>query len=78
MAKMTIKLDSLKPYIDETVHKAVEDVKKNFIEKMRDEITKLQTYKMFPYEGNIYVERDDVLRIFDKYSTGDEENADSN
>jgi len=78
MAKMTIKLDSLKPYIDETVHKAVEDVKKNFIEKMRDEITKLQTYKMFPYEGNIYVDRDDVLRIFDKYSAGDEENADCN
>ena len=78
MAKMTIKLDSLKPYIDETVHKAVEDVKKNFIEKMRDEITKLQTYKMFPYEGNIYVERDDVLRIFDKYTEGDKGDADSN
>jgi len=72
MAKMTIKLDSLKPYIDETVHKAVEDVKKNFIEKMRSEITKLQTYKMFSNEDTVYVERDDVLRIFDEYSTGSE------
>ena len=78
MAKMTIKFDNLSAHIDEKIDEAVKDLKHDFIEKMRDEITKLQTYKMFPYEGNIYVDRDDVLRIFDKYSVGDEENADSN
>ena len=50
---------------------------KGFIETMRDEITKLQTYKMFPYEETVYVERDEVLKIFDKYTEGEEENADS-
>ena len=65
-------------YLDKKIEEAAESIKKDFIEKMRDEITKLQTYKMFPYEGNIYVDRDDVLRIFDKYSAGDEENADCN
>jgi hypothetical protein len=33
--------------------------------------------KMFPYNRTEYVKRDDVLRIFDKYTEGDEENADS-
>lgn len=74
---MTIKFDNLSAHIDETIQKAVEDLKHDFIEKMRDEITKLQTYKMFPYEGNIYVERDEVLRIFDKYSAEGEKNDDN-
>lgn len=60
-------------YIDKKVNEAVEDIKKGFIEKMREEITKLQTYKMFSNEATVYVERDDVLRIFDEYSTGSEE-----
>jgi hypothetical protein len=63
MAKMTIKFDNLSAHIDKKIDEAVKDLKHDFIEKMRDEITKLQTYKMFPYEGNIYVEHDDVLRI---------------
>jgi len=75
---MTIKLDSLKPYIDETVHKAVEDVKKNFIEAMKADIMNLQTYKLFENEKDVYVDRDDVLRIFDKYTEGDKGDADSN
>lgn len=74
---MEIRFDRLKTHIDETIQKAVEDLKHDFIEKMRADIMNLQTYKMFPYEENIYVVRDDVLRIFDKYSVGDEENADS-
>jgi hypothetical protein len=83
MAKMTIKFDNLSAHIDEKIDEAVKDLKHDFIEKMRDEITKLQTYKMqtykmFPNEDTEYVKRDDVLRIFDKYSAGDEENADSN
>ena len=44
---------------------------------MRAEITKLQTYKMFPYEETVYVERDEVMKIFEKYTEGEEENADS-
>jgi len=75
---MEIRLDSLKPYIDETLHKAVEDVKKNFIEAMRTDISKLQTYKLFEGETDVCVKRDDVLKIFDKYSAGDEEANDKN
>lgn len=73
---MTIKFDNLSAHIDEKIDEAVKDLKHDFIEKMREEITKLQTYKMFPYEETVYVERDEVLRIFDKY-TGGEENGDS-
>ena len=59
------------------VRNEVESVKKDFFKKMRDEITKLQTYKMFPYEATVYVERDEVMRIFDKYTSGGEGNGDS-
>jgi hypothetical protein len=37
------------------------------IDKARAEIEKLQTYKMFVGEKTVYVERDDVLAIIDKY-----------
>ena len=74
---MEIRLDSLKPYIDETVQKAVNDVKKDFIEAMRADIMKLQTYKLFEGEKDVYVERDDVLKIFDKYKAGESKDADS-
>lgn len=37
------------------------------IDKVRAEIEKLQTYKMFIGEKTVYVERDDVLAIIDKY-----------
>lgn len=61
-----------KKYIDKKVNEAVEDIKKGFIEKMREEITKLQTYKMFEGEDTVYVERDEVLKIFDEYTTESE------
>lgn len=64
-------------YLDKKIEEAAESIKKDFTEKMRDEITKLQTYKMFPYEDTVYVERDEVLRIFEKYMKGDDGNADS-
>ena len=74
---MTIKFDNLgariDKTIDETIQKAVKDLKHDFIEAMRADITKLQTYKMFPYEDTVYVERDDVMKIFEKYTEGDEE-----
>lgn len=73
---MEIRLDALKEHIDEKVKEAVEDIKQGFIEVMISEIIKLQTYKMFPYEETVYIKREDVLRIFDKY-TGGEENGDS-
>ena len=68
---MEIRLDSLKPYIDETIQKAVNDVKKDFIEAMRTDLMKLQTYKLFEGEKDVYVERDEVLRIFEKYTEGE-------
>jgi len=36
------------------------------------EIMKLQTYKLFEGEKDVYVERDDVLKIFDKYKAESE------
>ena len=44
---------------------------------MRTEIMKLQTYKMFPYEATVYVEREDVMKIFEKYTEGESKDADS-
>jgi hypothetical protein len=78
MAKITIKFDNL-AHIDEKIDEAVKDLKHDFIEAMRTDLMKLPyTYnKMFPYNRTEYVKRDDVLRIFDKYTEGDEENADS-
>lgn len=75
---MEIRLDSLKAYIDEKVKEAVEDIKQGFIEVMISEIIKLQTYKMFPYEETVYVERDEVLKIFDKYISESEAKNDNN
>jgi hypothetical protein len=48
------------------------------IDKIRAEIEKLQTYKMFIGEKTVYVERDDVLAIIDKYKEVRGNNADSN
>lgn len=70
---MEIRLDSLEAYIDEKVKEAFKDIKQGFIEAMISEIIKLQTYKMFPYEETVYVERDEVLRIFDKYTVKSED-----
>ena len=72
---MEIRFDSLKAYIDEKVKEAVEDLKHDFIEAMRTELIKLQTYKMFPYEETVYIKRDDVLRIFEKYTEADTESG---
>jgi hypothetical protein len=82
VGKMEIRLDSLKAYIDEKVKEAVEDIKQGVIEEMISEIIKLQTiklqtYKMFPNEDTVYVKRDDVLKILEKYTEGDEGDADS-
>ena len=37
------------------------------LDKIRAEIEKLQTYKMFVGEKTVYIERNDVLAIIDKY-----------
>ena len=65
-------------YLDKKIEEAAESIKKDFIEAMKADIMNLQTYKLFENEKDVYVDRDDVLRIFDKYSAGDEENADCN
>ena len=64
-------------YLDKKIDEAAESIKKDFIKAMRAEITKLQTYKMFPYEDTVYVERDEVMKIFEKYTEGEEENAEA-
>lgn len=74
---MEIRLDVLKEHIDEKIAETIVDFKKNFVDAMRADIMKLQTYKMFPYEETVYVERDEVMRIFDKYTSGGEGNGDS-
>lgn len=43
------------------------------LDKIRAEIEKLQTYKMFIGEKTVYVERDDVLAIIDKRKGESEE-----
>ena len=70
---MIIKLDSLKPYVDEAIEKAVKDLKHDFIEKMRADLLSLQTYKLFEGEKDVYVERDEVMKILEKYTEGSEE-----
>ncbi len=64
-------------YLDKKIKEAAEGIKKDFIKAMRNDLMKLQTYKMFENEATVYVERDEVLKIFDKY-TGGEEDGDSN
>ena len=59
-------------YLDKKIKEAAEGIKKDFIKAMRADIAKLQTYKMFPYEATVYVERDEVLKIFDKYTESEE------
>lgn len=55
-------------------------LKHDFIEAMRADIMHLQTYKLFEGETDAYIKRDDVMKIFEKYTEGDEgnEKTDSN
>lgn len=58
--------------------KAIEDLpsiqpKTEVLDKIRTEIMKLQTYKMFEGEDEVYVGRDDVLAIISKYKPESEE-----
>lgn len=42
------------------------------LDKIRAEIMKLQTYKMFGGEDTVYVEHEDVLQVIDKYKAESE------
>ena len=53
--------------------KGYEDGRNGVLSKIRAEIEKLQTYKMFVGEKTVYVERDDVLAIIDKHKGESEE-----
>ena len=64
-------------YLNKKIEEAAESIKKDFIEAIRTDLMKLQTYKMFPYEETVYVERDEVLKIFEKYTEGESKDADS-
>ena len=71
---MEIRLDSLKTHIDEKIDEAVKDLKHDFIEAMRTDLMKLPyTYKGFPSDRTKYIKRDDVLKIFEKYTSESEE-----
>ena len=50
-----------------------EDGKSDVFDKIRADIMKLQTYKMFEGEDTLYVERDDVLAIIDRYKESEDE-----
>ena len=41
-------------------------------DKIKANILTLQTYKLFEGEKDVYVKRDDVLKIFEKYTEGEE------
>jgi hypothetical protein len=58
--------------------KGYEDGKNEVLDKIRSDIAELQTYKMFVGEKTVYIERDDVLAIIDKYKEVRGNNADSN
>lgn len=40
------------------------------LDKLKAEIKEVQTYKMFEGEDTVYVKRNDVLQIIDKYKEG--------
>lgn len=41
------------------------------LDKIRTEIMKLQTYKMFIGEDTVYVKCNDLLKLIDKYRNGE-------
>ena len=55
------------------VYSCKEGHREYLLNKIRTEIEKLQTYKMFVGEKTVYVERDDVLAIIDKYKAESED-----
>jgi hypothetical protein len=62
--------------VQEAEDKAIKALRQEFaLEKAKDEITKLQTYKIFIGEEETYVERDNVLAIIDKYIVESEPNG---
>lgn len=63
---------------NEWVYSCKEGQREYLLNKVRAEIEKLQTYKMFVGENTVYVERDDVLAIIDRYKEVRGNNADSN
>lgn len=58
---------------DHAILKAYSDGTNEVLDKIRAEIMKLQTYKMFEGEDAVYVECEDVLQVIDKYTAESEE-----
>lgn len=57
---------------------AMQDINKNYVPKdllgkMRADIMKLQTYKLFEGEETVYIKREDVLKILNEHTVGSEE-----
>jgi hypothetical protein len=57
---------------NEWVYSCKEGQREYLLNKVRAEIMKLQTYKTFVGESTVYVDREDVLAIIDKYRTESE------
>ena len=67
------KCDCPKKEIEECLKMAIKALEQEpVLDKIRAEIMKLQTYKMFEGENTVYSERDDVLAIIDKYKAESE------
>lgn len=60
-------------YLDIAMEKVIKQEVNAVLDKIRAEIMKLQTYKMFGGEDTVYVEHEDVLAIIDKYKAESEE-----
>ena len=45
----------------------------NTFDKIKADILALQTYKLFEGETDTYIKRNDALKIFEKYTEGDED-----
>ena len=43
------------------------------LDKIKADILTLQTYKLFEGETDVYIKRDEVMKIFEKYTEGDKE-----
>lgn len=59
-------------YLDIAMEKVIKQEVNAVLDKIRAEIMKLQTYKMFGGEDTVYVEHEDVLQIIDEYRKGQE------
>lgn len=59
-------------YLDIAMEKVIKQEVNKVLAKIRADLMKLQTYKMFGGEDTVYVEHEDVLEIIDRYKAESE------